>query len=108
MSGAGARVTRLDHTNLPAFARGCAILSAGGGGDTRFDVGTVARVAEAAELADGRWVLAVVGVRRIRIAEWLPESTEPNNVHTPFWRSAAMVVPPTVPPAWTLAAIIWS
>ena len=30
----GGRVTELNEGNLPALARGCAILGAGGGGDT--------------------------------------------------------------------------
>ena len=38
-----------------------------GGGDTRFDVGTVARVVRAQELPDGGYALATVGIRRIRV-----------------------------------------
>lgn len=48
-----------------------------GGGDSRFGVGTVARVAEAAELEDGRWVLLCVGGRRCRVATWLPDDPYP-------------------------------
>jgi uncharacterized protein len=48
-----------------------------GGYDQRFGVGTVARIVEAAELPDGRWVLNVVGTRRIRVAEWLPDDPYP-------------------------------
>ena len=48
-----------------------------GGGDVRTDVGTVARIVEAAELPDGRWALAAVGVRRIRVVEWLPDDPYP-------------------------------
>lgn len=48
-----------------------------GGGDVRFDVGTRARVAEAVELADGRWAIAVVGEDRIRIRRWLDEDPYP-------------------------------
>lgn len=48
-----------------------------GGGDTRFGVGTVAHVEEAAELPDGRWVLSTVGTRRISIATWLPDDPYP-------------------------------
>ena len=36
-----------------------------GGGDVRFDVGTVARVVQIAEVPDGRYALVTVGVRRI-------------------------------------------
>jgi Lon protease-like protein len=48
-----------------------------GGGDVRTDVGTVARILEAEELDDGRWVLATVGVRRIRVERWLPDDPYP-------------------------------
>jgi len=48
-----------------------------GGGDTRFSLGTQARIAEAAELPDGRWVLVAVGLRRLRVARWLPEDPFP-------------------------------
>lgn len=48
-----------------------------GGGEVRTDVGCVARIAEAAELDDGRWVLGTVGTRRIRVREWLPDDPYP-------------------------------
>ncbi|HEX9991898.1 MAG TPA: LON peptidase substrate-binding domain-containing protein [Acidimicrobiales bacterium] len=48
-----------------------------GGGDVRTDVGCVARIAEASELDDGRWVLAAVGTRRIRVTSWLPDDPYP-------------------------------
>lgn len=49
-----------------------------GGGDARFEVGTVARIVEAGELPDGRWVLTAVGTtRRVRVAAWLPEDPYP-------------------------------
>jgi Lon protease-like protein len=48
-----------------------------GGGDVRFDVGTVARVVQAAELADGRYSLATVGMRRVRVARWLDDDPFP-------------------------------
>ena len=48
-----------------------------GGGDTRFDVGTVARIVEAGRLPDGRYVLATVGTRRLRVRKWLPEDPYP-------------------------------
>ena len=48
-----------------------------GGGDTRFGVGTVARMVEAAELPDGRWLLTAVGERRIRVATWIPDDPYP-------------------------------
>jgi len=48
-----------------------------GGGDSRFAVGTVARIVEAVELPDGRWLLAGEGVRRIRVEAWLPDDPYP-------------------------------
>jgi len=48
-----------------------------GGEDVRTGIGTVARVVEAAEHPDGRYHLATFGVRRIRVAEWLPDDPWP-------------------------------
>ena len=48
-----------------------------GGGDVRFDVATRARIADALELDDGRWVMAVVGEDRVRVQRWLPEDPYP-------------------------------
>jgi Lon protease-like protein len=48
-----------------------------GGGDTRFDVATVARVVQASELPDGRFALATVGMRRVRVVRWLADDPYP-------------------------------
>jgi Lon protease-like protein len=48
-----------------------------GGGDVRFDVGTRARIVRATELDDGRYALTAVGVRRIRVVEWLQDDPYP-------------------------------
>lgn len=48
-----------------------------GGGDQRYAVGTVARVLEAEELDDGRWLVVAVGTRRIRVHRWLPDDPYP-------------------------------
>ncbi|MEI7999731.1 MAG: LON peptidase substrate-binding domain-containing protein [Actinomycetes bacterium] len=48
-----------------------------GGGDTRFSVGTVARIVQARPSPDGRWWLATVGTQRIRVEEWLPDDPYP-------------------------------
>ena len=48
-----------------------------GGHDVRLDVGTVARVQEAAQLPDGRWAVVAVGTRRIRVEQWLPDDPYP-------------------------------
>lgn len=48
-----------------------------GGHDTRTDAGTVARVVEATELADGRWLLMTLGTRRVRVRRWLADDPHP-------------------------------
>jgi len=48
-----------------------------GGDDVRTGVGTVARILEASRLDDGRFVLATVGTRRIRVVEWLTDDPFP-------------------------------
>jgi Lon protease-like protein len=48
-----------------------------GGGDTRFDVGTLASLVRAAELPDGRFALRAVGLGRIRVVEWLADDPYP-------------------------------
>ncbi len=48
-----------------------------GGGDVRFDVGTVARIADSAELPDGRMALVAVGEERLRVVRWLDDDPYP-------------------------------
>jgi Lon protease-like protein len=48
-----------------------------GGGDVRTDVGTLARIIQVEELADGRYVLMAVGVRRLRVTAWLTDDPYP-------------------------------
>jgi Lon protease-like protein len=48
-----------------------------GGGDTRFGVGTVARIVEAAQTPDGRYLLATVGTERFRVKRWLADEPFP-------------------------------
>lgn len=48
-----------------------------GGGDTRFGVGTVARIVEAARTPDGRFLLATVGTERLRVRRWLADDPFP-------------------------------
>jgi uncharacterized protein len=83
----------LDGT--PEF--GVALIERGsevGGGDSRFDVGCVARIVEAVSLPDGRWALGTVGARRIRVTEWLEDDPYPR----------ADVAPWPDPPAGPAAA----
>lgn len=51
-----------------------------GGQDVRGDLGTVARVLEAEELEDGRWVVVSAGTRRLRVVEWLADDPYPRAV----------------------------
>jgi Lon protease-like protein len=54
-----------------------------GGGDSRFDVGTIAQIVQAGRLADGRWALATVGTERVRIVEWLADDPYPRAIVEP-------------------------
>jgi hypothetical protein len=51
-----------------------------GGGDVRFDVGTIARIVDTAELPGDRIGLAAVGEARVRVREWLPDAPYPRAV----------------------------
>ena len=42
-----------------------------GGGDTRSDVGVVAKMLQVAAMDGGRFALVTVGTRRIRVSQWL-------------------------------------
>lgn len=48
-----------------------------GGGDVRFDTGTVARIVDAAPLSGGRWALACAGIERIDVLRWLADDPYP-------------------------------
>jgi Lon protease-like protein len=48
-----------------------------GGGDHRFDVGTLVRVLEVVGLEAGRRLIGVAGVERIRVVRWLPDDPHP-------------------------------
>jgi len=59
-----------------------------GGDDVRTSVGTIARILEANELDDGRWVLGTVGTQRIRVTQWLPDDPYPR-AEVEHWDDAA-------------------
>lgn len=69
-----------------------------GGGDTRFSVGTIAQIAQARELPDGRWALVSVGVERLAVREWLPDD--------PYPRAQVVVWPDRAPPREAAAAAV--
>jgi len=48
-----------------------------GGGEVRHDLGTIARIIQAEELDDGRWVAVTVGTHRCRVVSWYPDDPYP-------------------------------
>ncbi|HEY7915989.1 MAG TPA: LON peptidase substrate-binding domain-containing protein [Acidimicrobiales bacterium] len=48
-----------------------------GGGDQRFEVGTVARISQVARLEDGRMMILARGIERVRVCRWLTEVPYP-------------------------------
>lgn len=69
---------RPGRTDPPEF--GVVLITRGhevGGGDQRSAVGTVARLVQAEELADGRWLAIAVGGTRVRVERWLPDDPYP-------------------------------
>jgi uncharacterized protein len=51
-----------------------------GGGEKRFNVGTMAQIVEAGKLEDGRWALQTAGTVRFRVLEWLPDAPYPQAI----------------------------
>lgn len=71
----------------PALEFGVVLIERGhevGGGDVRGDVGCRARVVDLQSLPDGRYALAVLGARRIRVTEWLADDPYPR-AHVEDW-----------------------
>jgi Lon protease-like protein len=58
-----------------------------GGGDTRFGIGCLARIADAHRFEDGRYALVAVGTERIKITEWLDDDPYPRAL-TEAWPDA--------------------
>jgi Lon protease-like protein len=48
-----------------------------GGGDIRAMAGTVARIVETQTADDGRRMVLALGIRRLRVGEWLPDDPYP-------------------------------
>ncbi len=51
-----------------------------GGGDMRFGVGTRVRLVRCEQFPDGRYAIAVAGVGRLRVVEWLPDDPFPRAI----------------------------
>ncbi|KUI12986.1 ATP-dependent protease [Mycobacterium sp. GA-1285] len=81
----GALVSDCLATEDPAF--GVVLITAGrevGGGDTRSDVGALARIAEVADFGDGRYRLKCTVGERIRVIEWQPDDPYPRAAVEPW------------------------
>lgn len=48
-----------------------------GGGEARFNVGTVAQIMDLHSLPDGEWAFRAVGIDRFRVQDWLPDDPYP-------------------------------
>lgn len=67
-----------DDVNPPEF--GVTLIERGhevGGGEQRADIGTIARIVDVQVTDDGRYAVAAVGSRRLRVAAWLPDDPYP-------------------------------
>lgn len=67
-----------------------------GGGDERFEVGTVAHIELASPMPGGRWSLVTTGRQRIRVTQWLPDR--------PYPYAEVEALPPTAGPGGTEGA----
>jgi Lon protease-like protein len=55
-----------------------------GGGDARFQVGTLARIVRAGRLAENRLMIVTVGTTRVRVVEWLDDAPYPLAITEPL------------------------
>ncbi len=62
-----------DEFGITLITRGAEV----GGGDRRAAVGTVARIVQAEQLDDGRWLMITVGAGRFRVDRWLDDAPYP-------------------------------
>lgn len=72
-----------------------------GGGDQRADVGTLTRMADIRALDGGRYAFVGIGMRRIKVLEWLPDDPYPL-ARVEDWPDEAATPPSTD----TLAAMV--
>jgi Lon protease-like protein len=74
-------LSRLLQQNSPEFA--IVLIERGteaGGGETRFDTATVARITQLQSATDGSIDLVAEGIRRVEVDEWLPDDPHPRAV----------------------------
>lgn len=73
-------VALLEHCSAHEPEFGVVLIERGrdvGGGDERFEVGCVARIADVRQRPDGMLGVDCVGTRRIRVERWLPDDPFP-------------------------------
>jgi ATP-dependent Lon protease len=73
-----------------------------GGGDVRFDVGTVAEIGRAVPLEDGRFLIGCIGRSRVRVVDWLDDDPYPRAVVEPAPESGRQPDPPAIQAAYSL------
>jgi ATP-dependent Lon protease len=73
-----------------------------GGGDVRFDVGTLARIVQAGRFDDGRFALVTAGTTRCRVREWLPDDPFPQAHIDELDEAASPDAAPLIPEATAL------
>ncbi len=76
-----------------------------GGGDVRTDVGTVAKIVQVQGLPDGRYLLATVGDRRLRVERWLDDDPYPR-AEVADWPDVAPDEPDAVERRRSLEALL--
>lgn len=64
-----------------------------GGGDVRTMIGCIARIVDATELPDERWMLLVVGTERVRVLRWLDDDPYPR-ADVELWRDEPATLHP--------------
>jgi uncharacterized protein len=69
-----------DCLDAPEHEFGVVLIDRGsevGGGDSRLDVGVVAKMAQVAAIEGDRFAVVAVGTRRFKVAQWLPDDPYP-------------------------------
>ena len=64
--------------------------SEAGGGDTRFETGTIAQVAGVADLENGHRLILAVGGGRFNVVQWLPDDPYPRALVDEFDRQSEL------------------
>jgi uncharacterized protein len=69
-----------DCLDAPEHEFGVVLIDRGsevGGGDSRLDVGVVAKMAQVAAIDGDRFAVVAVGTRRFKVVQWLPDDPYP-------------------------------